>query len=158
MRICSAFVLTLSVLLAGCATSHTTPPQAPLAWMEGDWVAEAWGGSLEARYVTDDQGFAIGSTQLIKDGAPVYHEFEVFSVTGDAGWLVPHPGGKPSERFELTERSAQRIVFEHTEKDFPTRISYERQGSQLLIELSDPHGDSGKSEVFRFTQRDRNQP
>ena len=148
MRICLIGIALVSGVLAGCSSTHEG---ANLNWMEGRWSAQAWGGELRADYVARDDGLVIGHSQLFKDDQAVYHEFEVFGRDADGMWVVPHPGGKPAERFELASRSAKRLVFENPDKDFPTRIVYERKGDKLVITLSDPHGDSGKEEVFEFT-------
>ena len=71
----------------------------------------------------------------------------------DVVWLQPFPGGKKAGGFRLKEldREARKATFENPEKDYPTRIVYHRKSeSELVITLSDPHGESEKVERFEL--------
>lgn len=153
-------------LISGCAsqTHDAKAAHAPahdrfdLSWLEGAWTTQAWDGTLNADYVTRADGFTIGYTHLIKDGVPAYHEFEVFGRDADGYYLIPHPAGTPAPRFALASHGTQRAVYENREKDFPTRIVYERigdsrMGDQLIITLSDPFNQTSEPLVFTFTRR-----
>lgn len=153
-------------LVPGCASqSHDTKAaHAPahdrfdLSWLEGAWTASAWDGTLNADYTTRADGFTIGYTHLIKDGVQAYHEFEIFAHDATGFYLIPHPAGKPAPRFALTSHTPGRAVYENREKDFPTRIVYERIGDsrigdQLIITLSDPLNKTSEPLVFTFTRR-----
>jgi len=163
--VASATLATLALLPACASTSHDAKAaHAPahdrfdLALLEGAWTTQAWGGTLNADYVTRRDGFTIGYTQLIKDGVPTYYEFEVFGRDAEGDYLVPHPAGKPAARFTLASSDADSVTYESPDKDFPTRIVYERSivmsvGDHLIITLSDPFNNSAETQVFTFVRR-----
>ena len=65
--------------------------------------------------------------------------------------FTPFPGGKPATSLKLVDIdvAGHRFVFENPDKDYPTRIVYQRvSGDNLVITLSDPHGGSDKVEKF----------
>lgn len=148
-------------ILSACASRQTGDrareihrAESDLSWLEGAWTTQAWGGTLNADYITRADGFTIGYTHLVKDGSPtpVYHEFEVFGRDAEGHYLVPHPGGKPSPRFALVSHDAQIAIYENPSKDFPTRIVYQRVAGTLVITLSDPVKNSSEPQVFVFTK------
>lgn len=124
-----------------------------LSWLEGTWEADAWGGKLTATYAEGRDGGVIGHSSLRHGADESYYEFEVFVVEDGEASVTPYPGGKKAERFALASAGAERAVFEHPEKDYPTRITYERRGEGLVITLEDPHGTSGKTETFEFVRK-----
>lgn len=141
-------------LMAGCASTGHPPA---VGWLEGDWRGDAWGGRFEVSYLTREDGTAIGISRLYRDGVEAYHEFEVFEYRDDILTVVPFPRGKQADVLAFTEpeSSRTRAVFENPEKDYPTRISYERIGrDSLVITLSDPHGESAKQETFQLVRVD----
>lgn len=155
-------------LLTACASQSHDAKQAhapahdrfDLSWLEGAWTTQAWGGTLNADYVARNDNLVIGYTHLIKDEAPTpaYHEFEVFARDADGDYLIPHPAGKPAPRFNLASRDTNSVTYENPEKDFPTRIVYQRikdsrLGDQLIITLSDPFKNSSEPIAFTFTAR-----
>lgn len=129
-------------------------PQAQLAgltWLAGAWSGSMWGGTFETYYSTPEGGRVLSYSQLLKSGKPAFHEFEVFGCEGDELVLRPHPRGRPAAAFTLQtlDPTQRKATFENPKNDFPTRIEYHRATDErLVITLSDPHGTSGKTEVF----------
>jgi len=138
------------LLLAAVALAADEPTEqlAGLKWLAGSWSGEMWGGKFHAYYSTPEGGRVLSHSYLEKDGKAVFYEFETFGVEGRRVVYVPYPGGKRSKPFFLTGSKAQSAVFEQPEKDFPTRIAFERKDGVLRITLSDPHNESPKKEVF----------
>ena len=87
-------------------------------------------------------------SELDKDGSIGHFEFEKFAVADGKVVLQPYPGGRPATALTLTALDGKKAVFENPKKDYPTRITYEVVKNHLLITLSDPHGNSDKSETF----------
>ena len=140
------------------ATSSAPASQiADLAFLAGDWEGPMWGGVFHAYYCTPEGGRVMSYNTLRKDGQITYHEFEVFEPDGDKVIFRPFPAGKPAVPLTLVEcdRQARKAVFENPQKDYPTRIVYHRVADdRLVITLSDPHGDSNKTETFNL-QREK---
>lgn len=122
-----------------------------MSWLAGSWSGEMWGGTFKAYYSTPEGGKILSHSQLLKDDEVVFYEFEVFEARGRGVHLQPFPGGERAGGFELRSSDAEqrKAVFENPEKDFPTRIVYQRVSKDgLEITLSDPHGGSDKVERF----------
>ena len=135
-------------------------PEGPLAtlaamdWLAGDWSGPMWGGDFHAFYSTPEGGLILSHSRLLKEGRETFYEFEVFGPMDDETvWLQPFPGGKKAVGFRLKDldHEARKATFEQPEKDYPTRIVYHRTAEDaLVITLSDPHGDSDKTETFNL--------
>lgn len=120
-----------------------------LAWLAGRWSGPMWGGEFVATYGAPAGGKLLSFSELRKGAAAAFYEFEVFEATPEGLVFTPYPRGQKKVTFKLAASEAQKAVFEHPEKDFPTRIEYHRASKdRLVITLSDPHGKSGKTETF----------
>ena len=143
------------------AADDTTPvsPEQELAsmdWLAGSWSGEMWGGTFVAHYSTPAGGRILSHSKLMRGGTEAFYEFEVFEPRDGTVHLQPFPGGEKAGGFTLAshEPAARRAVFENPDKDYPTRIVYERTidertgAERLVITLSDPHGGGEKVERF----------
>jgi len=155
-------VLLIAPVLCGCAATGERPPvPAPagpgvdLSWLEGGWSGPMWGGEFTAQYAGYG-GVVVGHSRHLRGGAESFYEFEVFESIGDQTSYTPYPGGRRGEAFGLTsfDAAGRRAVFEQPEKDYPTRIVFERPTEdRLVITLDDPHGGGEKREVFDLRRR-----
>ncbi|MEM1184239.1 MAG: DUF6265 family protein [Planctomycetota bacterium] len=132
------------VLFAGACSS----PSGTMSWMTGSWSGSAWGGTLNADYMSTGD-MVVGYSELIREGEVAHYEFEVFR-NGDAPSVTPFPKGKMSATFGLIERGHDFVLYENTEKDFPTRLWYGLADERLVVVLSDPVNAPGKEQRFEF--------
>lgn len=155
----SLFLLAFISVFPAMRPQGEAEPDLPLEklkrmeWLAGTWSGEAWGGRFEAHYSTPAGGRILGHSRLYRDEKEVFYEFEVFEVRGDGVVMSPFPGGNRATGLGLAahDPKARRAVFENREKDYPTRIVYERvTDDELVITLSDPHGGSEKVETFEL--------
>lgn len=126
-----------------------------MTWLAGDWSGQMWGGTYHAYYSTPEGGRIISHSRLIQEEKLAFYEFEVFELRENKVHLQPYPGGRPADGFFLEENDtkARKAVFENPEKDYPTRIVYHRvSDTELVITLSDPHGESDKVETFELSR------
>ena len=125
-----------------------------MSWLAGTWEGNMWGGTYSAHYTTSAGGKILSFSELRRDGKVVSYEFEVFARRGDDTYFTPYPGGKKKESFKLAESELRKAVFDHSKKDFPTRVTYHRVADDnLVITLSDPHGTSGKTMKFDLKKK-----
>jgi hypothetical protein len=155
----SLLALTLTVVLFHPALPAAREDDAPsgpptiadLAFLAGTWSGNAWGGTFTAYYTTPEGGRVISHSKLMQGGREAFYEFEVFAVEDEEIRMLPFPGGKRATGLALADlvRDERKAVFENPDKDYPTRIVYQRVAEdRLVITLSDPHGGSSKVEVF----------
>ncbi|MFT6042006.1 MAG: hypothetical protein ACI9C2_002183 [Gammaproteobacteria bacterium] len=147
---------------AGCheqdpteSADHPESIIAEMNWLAGTWSGDMWGGRFEAHYSTPDGGRILSHSRLFVDGEVGFFEFEVFEPKASSVFFQPYPGGVPAIGLTLVthDAKARRAVFENSEKDFPTRIVYERvTDDQLVITLSDPHGGTEEKQTFKLSK------
>jgi hypothetical protein len=59
------------------------------------------------------------------------------------------PGGKPPVPFRLARSGPNRLEFENPAHDYPTRITYRREGERLTATISGPNGTNPMSWRYR---------
>ncbi|MCB9852942.1 MAG: hypothetical protein H6819_07590 [Phycisphaerales bacterium] len=150
-----AFVgLVVAVAAAGPKEGKTGADQiSSMAWIAGEWEGDMWGGKFRAYYCTPEGGKVMSYSKLLKDDKVAYHEFEVFELDETGNVIFrPFPGGSAKAKpLMLADCDAKerKVVFENKNKDYPTRIVYQRVADdRLVITLSDPFGESKKVETF----------
>lgn len=122
---------------------------ASMTWLAGSWTGPTESGEFRAYYSTPEGGKILSYSEWRRGQEVGVHEFEKFETVGDAVVLTPYPGGRRAASFRLAELTEDRAVFENPKKDFPTRIAYHRAApDRLVIELSDPHGESDRVQTF----------
>jgi len=122
-----------------------------MTWLAGDWAGDMWGGRFNAYYTTPEGGKVISHSRLMHGEEESFYEFEVFEAHENGVRLQPFPGGKKASSFVMKshDSKAKKAVFDSPENDYPTRIEYHRVSEDnLVITLSDPHGNSDKVEKF----------
>jgi hypothetical protein len=126
-----------------------------LAWLEGTWQGKIGGRDFEARYTGTEGGQVLSASKYTENGKAAGFEFERFEEQGDSLVLTPFPEGKSSVTFRLAELDpkGRRAVFENPAHDFPTRISYQRIGSDRLTILVSGPGEDGSEQVLTYALR-----
>lgn len=122
-------------------------------WLAGSWVGEMWGGEFHAFYSTPVGGKILSHSKLLQEHKVAFYEFEVFEPHEQGVVMRPFPGGQHVDDLMLdhVDASERKATFENPEKDYPTRITYQRvSDDELEIVLSDPHGESDKVERFKL--------
>ncbi len=133
----------LALLLAQAA------PGPDLSWMAGYWLSCAEGREASETWSDVRGGLMVGHALALEDG---HASFEVFRIgpTPDGFAYVAQPGGAPPTIFVLTESAAGRAVFANPDNDFPSRITYERDGNSLRARIDGEIGGQARSMAWDF--------
>ena len=122
-----------------------------LAWMAGSWQSDSSG-----RLVSDEHwakpagGVMIGMSRTVAGDKLVSFESLRIEQRGDAIFYVASVKGKcPPTDFKLTRATAQEVIFENPEHDFPKRIIYRKKSATELTAQVDA-GEGTKSQVFTY--------
>jgi hypothetical protein len=123
----------------------------PLAWMVGSWLMEH-GGTVVEEHWTPARGntmLAVGRTT--RGQRTVFFEFLRIEQTPDAVTYHAAPRGRsPATPFKMIEMSADKVVFENPQHDFPVRITYWREGAdQMGARVEGKDGARPESWVFK---------
>jgi hypothetical protein len=129
--------LTLSACAAHPAIVVSPPPArsivASLTWLRGRWCGAHDGGTFCEVWRDGEGGALRGDGAFERGGARVFGEALTIEDRADGVFYVATPEGEPTTAFRLTRWSTDEAVFENPAHDFPTRITYRRQGDRGLI-------------------------
>jgi len=95
-----------------------------LAWLEGHWVGEKDGVSMEEHWTGPGGGALLGLHRDVQGGRLVSWEFLRIGRTSDGTFYFASPRSAPPTPFKLVELGDKRVVFENKQHDFPQRILY----------------------------------
>jgi len=108
-----------------------------LAWMAGSWVGtSARGIEMEEHWTAPKGNSMIGVHRDVVKGRTLLFEFLRIEQQGDRLVYLSMPNGRsPATPFPLKEASGQRVVFENPAHDFPQRIIYWKEGTDLRARI-----------------------
>ena len=73
----------------------------------------------------------LGTGRTVNGDTLVEYEFVVVRERGDGLVYIAQPSGQPSAEFLSITASANEVVFENKDHDFPQRVGYRRQATTL---------------------------
>jgi hypothetical protein len=131
--------------------ARTTPRITELAWMSGDWQTAPGGrAQIEEHWTLPAGGTMIGVGRTIAGDKTVEFEFLRIEQRGDDIFYVANPNARcPQTDFKLTNLTAQQVIFENPEHDFPKRVTYRKQSDGSLLASVDG-GEGTKSQSFSY--------
>ena len=128
--------LAAALLVSLCAAAQAQAGAADLArlaWLGGCWKAASAEAGTEEHWMPAAGGTMLGMGRTVKQGKTVTHEFmQIRAGEGGALAFVAHPSGQKSAAFPLLRMSADEVVFENAQHDFPQRVAYRREGDSKL--------------------------
>lgn len=146
----------LSIIVAA-AISQTvqSDPVRPLAFMEGKWQCEKWGGTFHEIWLAPSAGTIQGVGKHVKDSKTGFMEFMSIENGAD-GVTMFILIGAPSQNqvkaaFKMTSCMGKKAVFEFPENDFPAKITYERvSDTSLKCTLEGTQNGKPMKDLFDF--------
>jgi hypothetical protein len=98
-------------------------------------------------------GVLLAVARTVQAGKVVSYEFQRI-VESEAG-LAFHasPSGQPEVRFPLKSLTANEVVFENLENDFPQRVSYRlAQNGEIVARIEGAQDDPARALEFPMTR------
>ena len=122
-------------------------------WLAGTWVAETGAQWTEERWASPRGGVMLGTSLTGKGGRASSYEFMRIAVDVDGKLTFwGSPAGKAPVPFRLARVGTNLLAFENPAHDYPTRITYQRDGDQLIATISGPNGANPMSWRYRRRQ------
>lgn len=153
----SGLIPILSMAQDGAADAAPKQTIDHLSWMAGHWKGPYGGGSWEAIYTDPKGGMILGvDKELDARGRLTMFEFEKFFQRGDEVILIPHPNGKASVEFVLTDfdPAERKARFTNPEHDFPQVILFDgSQEDRLTAIVGNPQGGAIKGFELNMTRQ-----
>lgn len=129
----------LVVILLLASTLAQNPP-ADLSWLTGHWILVDGTKTSEEIWTNDSGGLMLGVNRTVIDDMARAFEFLRIHRSDEATTYCAQPNGSPATCFVMVEADDRSVVFENAENDFPQRISYRRNGAELIATISDLEG------------------
>ena len=122
-----------------------------LAWIAGSWQTDSSGRLIsDEHWAKPAGGVMIGMSRTIAGDNLVSFESLRIEQRGDAIFYVASVKGRcPGTDFKLTRATAQEVIFENPEHDFPKRIIYRKKSATEMTAQVDA-GEGTKSQVFTY--------
>lgn len=119
-------------------------------WLAGTWLAETGERWTQENWAPPRGGVMLGTSVTGKDEVASSFEFMRIALD-DKGRLVfwGSPEGKPAVSFPAVDGGPKLLVFENPAHDYPTRITYRREGELLVATISGPDGANPMSWRYR---------
>ena len=145
MRVTPLALLLAASTIAMAQDSGTKFP----VWLTGGWSTQLPDGSWSEEWWTSPRaGLMLGAGRSGK--ADKLDWFEHTRIEHDSGKIrfCALPKGQAGACFNAVKVTADEIVFENASHDFPNRVSYRRDGDDLVAEISGK--DGANAQRWRF--------
>jgi hypothetical protein len=146
-RCAAAFAATLAMAAAlaaaGCASGgaphgggaaaaeEAGSPLARAAFLRGAWAMERDGTRWEEHWTGAAGATMLGMSRVIEGGRTIWVEYLRLEERGENLYYIAAPGGGTPVEFRRTEAAPGSAVFENPRHDFPTKVTYRREGERL---------------------------
>src|SRR6186997_1946359 len=149
LRLSAAFFV-VAALFGGDQTPKPTLDS--LAWMAGSWGGTLRGIEMEEIWTAPKGNSMIGIHRDVAKGRTRLFEFLRIEQQGDQiVYLSMLNGRSPATPFPLKELSGTRVVFENPTHDFPQRIIYWKDGSDLRARIEGTMNGKAGSDEWRWS-------
>lgn len=142
----------VAVLAAIMSTGFSAGPAVDnLGWLTGHWVQETADGWAQESWSPPRGGVMLGTGLTGKESTARSFEFMRITEGSAAGQIIfwGSPGGQAPVAFPMIQAGRREVVFENPKHDYPTRISYRREGGMLIATTSGPGGSSSQTWRYR---------
>lgn len=120
-----------------------------VAWIAGQWRATQGDGAVVTEtWLPAEGGVMPGISRTIEGGKGRVEYMRIDEKGGQIAFTAI-VGRQPPTTFVAKSRTADEVVFENPEHDFPQRITYRRCGQQLCAAIEGTMG--GKLERMEWT-------
>lgn len=133
-----------SLFVAAALATQPGPTLEDLGWLVGHWRSSTQDSSSEELWTASAGGTMMGLNRTVKADQTVAFEHLQLVERDDAVVYRAWPGGEGPTEFVATRIATTEAVFEAPEHDFPKRIRYRLEGTQLCARVDDGT-DQGRS-------------
>ena len=125
--------LILACVVAGHAEAQGAQRIATVGWLTGCLEARSGTRVVEEQRMAERAGTMLGMGRTVN--ARGLGDYELTLIREDAGRLLfeAHPKGQPPATFTARVATADSVVFEAPEHDFPQRVGYRRVGTDSVL-------------------------
>ena len=145
----------LTIALSASLAASVSPPEADLdalRWLAGCWEMRQGDRITEEQWMAPRGGVMIGMSRTVRGDSLIELEQVRIETRGAALVYVASPLRQATAEFTGNASSDGAAIFENPAHDFPSRISYRRQGTDSLIaSIAGQRG--GKTRAIEYPYR-----
>ena len=141
-------VFAVIAMLGSPAIAQSPATTSDLAFLAGCWRSERNGRIVEEHWLAPAGGSLFGVSRTVAGGKTVDFEFLQLRDRPDGLTYIAKPARQPEASFRMTTKTADEVVFENAQHDFPQRIRYHRSGNALHARIEGTV--NGKASVIDF--------
>ena len=119
--------------IARAQAPRAAPRAATVSWLAGCLEMRSANRVVEEQRMAERGGTMLGMGRTV--GGRGLSDYELTLIKEDSGRLVfeAHPKGQPPATFAARVATADSVVFEAPEHDFPQRVGYRRVGADSVL-------------------------
>jgi hypothetical protein len=127
-------IWTLFLALTTVATPPSEPPAiSQLQWLTGCWASEGRDAGSGECWLAPAGGTMFGASRTVRgDRTVAFEHLSIREVAPGVLAYVAVPSGQAETHFPVVEISADHVVFENPEHDFPQRVIYRKIGEDRI--------------------------
>jgi hypothetical protein len=115
--------------------SCSQPSEKQFSWIEGKWVQSNGEANFHEEWTRVNDTLLIGKGFVVDGTDSLFSEKLSLLTSGEQTiYRVEMTTGRIAD-FKLTENTADKLVFEMPENDFPSKISYTKKSETELVVL-----------------------
>jgi hypothetical protein len=118
------------ILMAVSASAADFPD-----FMTGHWRSIRDGVTMEELWLAPAGGVMLGVHRDVRSDGRAFFEFLRVEMVEKRLVYLAMPGGRPATAFPVKSLSADRVIFENLQHDFPQRIIYWLRGTSLCARV-----------------------
>lgn len=123
-----------------------------LAWLAGNWISESESEVVEEHWLVPRGGLMLGIGRTVKTSGRRNFEYMRIEEKNSALTFFASPSGQPATPFKATSVTADKVVFENPNNDFPARITYWKEGEQLRAKIEGEINGSAESMEWTWSR------
>jgi len=125
--------LTTVGLLVGTAPSPAAEIS-DVSWLSGCWASDGGEPGSGEQWTSPAGGSMLAVSRTVRNNKTTAFEFVRIVETEDGGLLyIALPSGQTLTTFVMVSLSADEVVFENPDHDFPQRVAYQRLSADRLV-------------------------
>lgn len=144
------------LLLFACNSEDPYKNTKELSWLKGKWSAHVEGSDVNETWTMKNDSTWIGKSAFLRDGKALFTE--VMSIRQENGKLIFVSAVSDQNEgdevvFTEIQRTAESVLFENKNHDFPQRIAYVKKGKdKMMAYISGNLNGEAKRIDFHFSR------
>jgi hypothetical protein len=120
-----------------------------VAWLSGCWQITRGAEVIDEQWMAPRAGVMVGMARSVRGDKVVSTESTIIRVRDGRLLYEANPSDQTPATFTASTATAERVVFENPQHDYPKRVAYERHGADAITAWVDD-GAGGKRMEYPF--------